>query len=68
MYERDGSASYTQENAMPKPLQIESLDAIDHSKFVVHFSDETSVAVTAQQLANCFPQRTQIPEQNEEED
>ena len=51
---------------MPKPLEIDSLDAIDHSKFVVHFSDETFVAVTAEDLANCFPDRTRTDEVSEE--
>jgi len=52
---------------MPKPLEIESLDAIDHSKFVVHFSDETFVAVTADELASCFPERMRTADQSEED-
>jgi len=52
---------------MPKPLEIDSLDAIDHSKFVVHFSDETFVAVTAEDLADCFPERKRTDEGPEDD-
>ena len=52
---------------MPKPLEIDSLDAIDHSKFVVHFSDETFVAITANDLADCFPERTRTDDAPEED-
>ncbi len=52
---------------MSKPLEIESLDAIDHRKFVVHFSDETFVAVTAEGLADCFPERTRTADLPDED-
>ena len=52
---------------MSKPLEIESLDAIDHRQFVVHFSDETFVAITAEELADCFPDRTAVGDACEED-
>jgi hypothetical protein len=43
------------------PLQVEAIDCLSHSHFVVYLSDGTYVAITAEKLAECFPERKSLP-------
>jgi hypothetical protein len=47
---------------MSGPLEVTAIDAMNMSEFVLYFSDETVVKISAIELANCFPERDPITE------
>jgi hypothetical protein len=53
---------------MNAPLEVTAIDAMNTHEFVLYFSDDTVVKLSAQELANCFPSREPIiePEDSEE--
>jgi hypothetical protein len=52
---------------MEQPLEILSVDMLSENYFVVYFSDDTVVKMSAQALADCFPHRVTVSEFEERE-
>jgi hypothetical protein len=46
-------------------LAVVSVDCLSGQTFLLYFSDETYTKVSAQDLANCFPDREKYSELND---
>ncbi len=49
-------------------LEVLSVDVLSGRQFVIYFSDETVVTMSASELADCFPKRSKVRETDEDDD
>jgi hypothetical protein len=47
---------------MNAPLEVTAIDAMNTHEFVLYFSDDTVVHMSAEELAHCFPSRDPVAE------
>jgi hypothetical protein len=50
----------------PKQIEVVGVDSYSGHNFIVYFSDDTFATVTAEKLAECFPDREQVPPPEED--
>jgi hypothetical protein len=51
---------------MKAALEVIGVDMVSLEEFVIYFSDNTYVRVTAEKLAGFFPDRVQVPQHFDE--
>jgi len=45
---------------MQQPLEVLSVDVLSGHQFVIYFNDDTVIRMSAKELADCFPERTNV--------